>query len=61
MNQKVDKKNHWKNFLDKVMMKAGSLANQRHLCALRDGFALLVPLLIAASVGVIAMTFIFGG
>ena len=60
MNQKVDKKDHWKNFLDKVMMKVGSLANQRHLCALRDGIALLVPLLIAASVGVITMTFIFG-
>ena len=60
MNQKVDKKDHWKNFLDKVLMKAGTLANQRHLGALRDGFALIVPLLIAASVGVISMTFIFG-
>lgn len=36
------------------------LGEQRHLAALRDGFVLLIPLLIAASVGVIFMTFVFG-
>lgn len=40
--------------------RMGKLAEQRHFSALRDGFALLVPLVIAASVGVIFMTFIFG-
>lgn len=38
----------------------GLLAEQRHMAALRDGFALLVPLIIAASLGVICMTFVFG-
>ena len=51
----------WKKFAEVVTTKLSGLANQRHLGALRDGFALLVPLLIAASVGVIFMTFIFGG
>ncbi|MGL4343494.1 MAG: PTS sugar transporter subunit IIC [Metamycoplasmataceae bacterium] len=38
----------------------GKLAEQRHMAALRDGFALIVPIIIAASVGVIMMTFVFG-
>lgn len=40
--------------------KMGNLAEQRHMASLRDGFALLVPLIIAASIGVICMTFVFG-
>ena len=61
MKQKISKKERWNKIQDKILTKAGTLANQRHLGALRDGFALVVPLLIAASVGVIFMTFIFGG
>lgn len=38
----------------------GKLGEQRHMAALRDGFALLVPLIVAASIGVICMTFVFG-
>jgi cellobiose-specific phosphotransferase system component IIC len=41
-------------------MRMGKLAEQKHMSSLRDGFALLVPLIIAASVGVICMTFVFG-
>lgn len=47
---------HWNAFVSQL----GKLGEQRHLSALRDGFALLVPLMIAASCGVICMTFIFG-
>ncbi|MGL5617731.1 MAG: PTS sugar transporter subunit IIC [Metamycoplasmataceae bacterium] len=43
-----------------AIMRMGKLAEQKHMSALRDGFALIVPLIIAASVGVISMTFIFG-
>lgn len=46
----------WNNFLSSV----GSMSEHRHLAALRDGFALIVPLVIAASVGIICMTFVFG-
>lgn len=48
--------NGWNVFL----IRMGKLAEQRHMAALRDGFALIVPLIIAASLGVICMTFIFG-
>ncbi|MGL5591067.1 MAG: hypothetical protein ACRDCH_03300, partial [Metamycoplasmataceae bacterium] len=55
------------NFKDKinqawnvVIIRMGKLAEQKHMSALRDGFALIVPIIIAASVGVICMTFIFG-
>ncbi len=48
--------NGWNSFLNQL----GKLGDQRHLSALRDGFALLVPLMVAASIGVISMTFIFG-
>ncbi|MBD5423069.1 MAG: PTS sugar transporter subunit IIC [Mycoplasma sp.] len=50
----------WKRRWDSVVANLGKLGEQRHLSALRDGFALLVPLMIAASVGVIMMTFVFG-
>lgn len=52
-----DKFQHgWNVFIGRM----GKLAEQRHMAALRDGFALLVPIIIAASMGVLAMTFIFG-
>ncbi len=46
----------WNVFLNRM----GKLAEQKHMSALRDGFGLLVPIIIAASVGVICMTFVFG-
>ncbi|MGL4947890.1 MAG: PTS sugar transporter subunit IIC [Mycoplasma sp.] len=49
-------KRGWNVFL----VRMGKLAEQRHMAALRDGFALLVPLIIAASLGVLCMTFVFG-
>lgn len=45
---------------DVFIMRMGKLAEQKHMSSLRDGFALIVPLIIAASVGVICMTFVFG-
>ncbi|MGL4183674.1 MAG: PTS sugar transporter subunit IIC [Metamycoplasmataceae bacterium] len=45
---------------DVVIMRMGKLAEQKHMAALRDGFALLVPLIISASIGVICMTLVFG-
>lgn len=58
--QNFQKKEIWKQRWDNVVLSLGKLGEQRHLSALRDGFALLVPLMIAASVGVICMTFVFG-
>ncbi|MGL5732886.1 MAG: PTS sugar transporter subunit IIC [Metamycoplasmataceae bacterium] len=55
-NSKDKIKHAW----DVAIMRMGKLAEQKHMSALRDGFALIVPLIIAASVGVISMTFIFG-
>ncbi|MGL5205346.1 MAG: PTS sugar transporter subunit IIC [Metamycoplasmataceae bacterium] len=55
-NTKAKIKHAW----DVAIMRMGKLAEQKHMSALRDGFALIVPLIIAASVGVISMTFIFG-
>ncbi|MGL5205349.1 MAG: PTS sugar transporter subunit IIC [Metamycoplasmataceae bacterium] len=46
----------WKIFI----VRMSKLAEQKHMSALRDGFALSIPLIIAASVGVLCMTFIFG-
>lgn len=53
-------KQKWSNRWEALLNQLGKLGEQRHLAALRDGFALLVPLMIAASVGVICMTFVFG-
>ncbi|MGL4952042.1 MAG: PTS sugar transporter subunit IIC [Mycoplasma sp.] len=54
---KKDKIQHgWNIFVGRM----GKLAEQRHMAALRDGFSLLVPLIIAASLGVLCMTFVFG-
>lgn len=53
-------KDKFKHAWDVAIMRMGKLAEQKHMSSLRDGFALLVPLIIAASIGVIAMTFIFG-
>ncbi|MGL5308782.1 MAG: PTS sugar transporter subunit IIC [Metamycoplasmataceae bacterium] len=55
-----DSKDKIKHAWDVAIMRMGKLAEQKHMSALRDGFALIVPLIIAASVGVISMTFIFG-
>ena len=51
----------WRSIGNTILLNLGKLGTQRHLSALRDGFALTLPLLIAASVGIITMTFIFGG
>lgn len=53
-------KSQFQNGWNVFVMRMGKMAEQRHMAALRDGFALLVPLIIAASLGVICMTFIFG-
>lgn len=53
---KIKFKNGWNSTLNQF----GKLGEQRHMAALRDGFALLVPLIVAASIGVICMTFVFG-
>ena len=57
---KATSKVKWTNFWNSALAKMAKLGEQRHLAALRDGFVLLIPLLIAASVGVIFMTFVFG-
>lgn len=53
-------KSQFQNGWNVVLNGIGKIAEQKHMSALRDGFALLVPLIIAASVGVICMTFVFG-
>ena len=55
-NFKSTFQNGWNVFLNSM----GKIAEQKHMSSLRDGFALLVPLIIAASFGVICMTFVFG-
>lgn len=59
-SQSSTSKDKMKHAWDVCIMRMGKLAEQKHMSALRDGFALLVPLIIAASVGVISMTFVFG-
>lgn len=53
-------KTFFKQTSQSVLQQLGKLGEQRHMAALRDGFALLVPLIVAASIGVICMTFVFG-
>lgn len=53
-------KKKMKRAWDTSLVQMSKLGNQRHMAALRDGYALLVPLMIAASVGVVCMTFVFG-
>lgn len=53
-------KSQFQNGWNVALNGIGKFAEQKHMSALRDGFALLVPLIIAASVGVICMTFVFG-
>ena len=43
MNSKINK------FVDKIMPIASKISGQRHLCAVRDGFVTLMPLIISAS------------
>ncbi|WP_194191242.1 PTS sugar transporter subunit IIC [Clostridium chrysemydis] len=47
MSSKIDK------FVDKIMPVVGKIAGQRHLCAIRDGFIVLMPLIIGASIFVL--------
>lgn len=47
MGSRIDK------FVDKIMPVVGKIAGQRHLCAIRDGFIALMPLIITASVFVL--------
>ena len=58
---KKNVKNSFISLWNSSLTNLSKLGTQRHLAALRDGFALLVPLLIAASVGVIIITLVFGG
>ncbi|MGL4647508.1 MAG: PTS sugar transporter subunit IIC [Mycoplasmoidaceae bacterium] len=60
MNNQVDFKSQFKNGWNVFLNRMGKLAEQKHMAGLRDGFALLVPLIIAASIGIICMTFVFG-
>ena len=43
MNSKINK------VVDRIMPIASKISCQRHLCAVRDGFVTLMPLIISAS------------
>lgn len=60
MNETTTFKQKVKHGWDVSVGRMGKLAEQPHMAALRDGFALILPLIIAASIGVIMMTFVFG-
>jgi PTS system cellobiose-specific IIC component len=49
----------WTN--EKAIPIMNKVAGQRHLAAIRDGFAIIIPLLITSSFGIIILTSIFGG
>lgn len=52
------KYNRWVN---NTLSAFGKVGNNKHLSALRDGFAMLTPLMIAGALGVVFIVFIFGG
>ena len=52
-----DKNNKTSKFAEKIMPLAGKVASSRHLIALRDGFALVMPLIIIGSVFMIISQF----
>lgn len=48
-------------FNDKAVPFISKLGNQRHLCAIRDSFATMIPLIIAGGIGMLIDAIIFGG
>ena len=45
----------------KLVPAMAKIGNQRHLSSIRDGFALITPLIIAGAVAVLVITVVFGG
>lgn len=48
-------------YSNKFVSKVGKIAANKHLAALRDGFALSLPLTIAGAIAILFITIIFGG
>lgn len=48
-------------FLDRIMNFFNRLGSQRELSAIRDSFALMLPIIVMGAVGILGTTFLFGG
>lgn len=62
MTSKISRKDKMNKVLnDKILPTMGKIGAQKHLSALRDGFAMFVPLVILGAVALIFITFVLGG
>lgn len=47
--------------VQKLVKPLSKIGQQKHLAALRDGFALSLPLTIAGAIAILFITIVFGG
>lgn len=58
---KVLQKDKYNKFVNNSLSAFAKLGSNAHLSALRDGFAMMTPLMITGALGVVFIVFIFGG
>ena len=58
---KSDNLKNKRNYLDNIIDIVARLADHKGLSSVRDTFALLLPLIITGAIGILGVTFIFGG
>lgn len=58
---KVKYKSKYNKFVDNCLSAFGKLGSNKQLSSLRDGFAMITPLMIVGALGVVFIVFIFGG
>ena len=54
-------KQEWQAKIDRGVSLLSKLGTQKHLTALRDGFALTIPITIAGAIAIFFITIVFGG
>lgn len=52
-------KKFFQSFMDKLMPVFGKITSQRHICAIRDGFITLMPLIIVSSIFILLNNVVF--
>ena len=57
----TETKSKFMQTLDKMVAPLSKIGSQRHLTAMRDGFAAIIPFTIAGAIAILFVTIVFGG
>ena len=57
----TEKKSNFMAKLDKMVAPLSKIGSQKHLTAMRDGFATIIPFTIAGAIAILFITIVFGG